>query len=253
MTTIADPPEETATLQMLRADVSVRDFQRWMGTRRLQDPDHAMHCLLTEVFGELAPKPFRLMIPRGCRRGTLYGYGSATAAAFREAASSFADPLQLRAVPPGSVDTKPMPPEWQKGKRLGFEIRVRPVVRKARGSQRAGAELDAYQVDAETYPRGEMPRSRDEVYLQWLSDRLGRNGGAALELEQTQMVSFQRIRSFRKRRGRHVEGPDAVLRGVLSITDPAAFADLLVRGIGRHRAYGYGMLLLRPPGRPVGP
>ena len=127
MTTIADAPEGTATLQMVRADVNVRDFQRWMGTRRLQDPDHAMHCLLTETFGELAPKPFRLMIPRGCRQGTLYGYGTATTAALREAAGAFADPLQLRAVPPAGVDTKPMPPEWQKGKRLGFEIRVRPV------------------------------------------------------------------------------------------------------------------------------
>ena len=166
---------------------------RWMGTRRLQDPDHAMHCLLTETFGELAPKPFRLMIPRGCRQGTLYGYGTATTAALREAAGAFADPLQLRAVPPAGVDTKPMPPEWQKGKRLGFEIRVRPVVRKARGSERAGAELDAYQVDAETHPKGEMSRSRDEVYLRWLSDRLERNGGAALELEQTKLVSFQRV------------------------------------------------------------
>ena len=45
---------------------------------------------------------------------------------------------------------------------------------------------------------------------------------------------------------------DAVLRGVLSITNPRAFAELLARGIGRHRSYGYGMLLLRPPGRPVG-
>ena len=97
---------------------------------------------------------------------------------------------------------------------------MRPVVRKARGSERAGAELDAYQVDAETHPKGEMSRSRDEVYLRWLSDRLERNGGAALELEQTKLVSFQRIRSFRKHRGRHVEGPDAVLRGVLSITNP---------------------------------
>ena len=252
MTTVADAPEGTATLQMVRADVNVRDFQRWMGTRRLQDPDHAMHCLLTETFGELAPKPFRLMIPRGCRQGTLYGYGTATTAALREAAGAFADPLQLRAVPPAGVDTKPMPPEWQKGKRLGFEIRVRPVVRKARGSERAGAELDAYQVDAETHPKGEMSRSRDEVYLRWLSDRLERNGGAALELEQTKLVSFQRIRSFRKHRGRHVEGPDAVLRGVLSITNPRAFAELLARGIGRHRSYGYGMLLLRPPSRPVG-
>ena len=36
------------------------------------------------------------------------------------------------------------------------------------------------------------------------------------------------------------------MRGILAITDPTAFADLLARGVGRHRAYGYGMLLLRP-------
>ena len=41
------------------------------------------------------------------------------------------------------------------------------------------------------------------------------------------------------------------MRGVLTITDPDAFAQLLARGVGRHRSYGYGMLLLRPPGKPT--
>ena len=36
------------------------------------------------------------------------------------------------------------------------------------------------------------------------------------------------------------------MRGILTITDAAAFSNLLARGVGRHRAYGYGMLLLRP-------
>jgi CRISPR system Cascade subunit CasE len=44
------------------------------------------------------------------------------------------------------------------------------------------------------------------------------------------------------------EKPDVTLRGRLSITDSAAFADLLRRGVGRHKAFGFGMLLLRPPG-----
>ena len=49
--------------QMIRADINVRDFQRWMGSRQLQDADHAMHCLLTECFGELAPKAFSGNVP----------------------------------------------------------------------------------------------------------------------------------------------------------------------------------------------
>jgi len=32
----------------------------------------------------------------------------------------------------------------------------------------------------------------------------------------------------------------------LTVTDGEAFARLLAKGVGRHTAYGYGMLLLRP-------
>ena len=253
MTTTGHASEATGVLQMIRADVSVRDLQRWMGTRRLQDPDHAMHCLLVEIFGDLAPRSFRFMVPRSSSRGVLYGYGNADADELRDAAGTFAEPLQMRIIPSSEIACKPMPSQFQPGKRLGFEARVRPVIRKARGSERAGAEMDAYQLTAESYPKGEMPLTREEVYRQWLSDRLEQSCGAVLEQEQTRLVSFQRVRSFRKRRGRYVEGPDAVLRGVLSVTDPSAFAHLLSRGVGRHRAYGYGMLLLRPPGRSNGP
>ncbi|MEQ8964701.1 MAG: type I-E CRISPR-associated protein Cas6/Cse3/CasE [Azospirillaceae bacterium] len=42
--------------------------------------------------------------------------------------------------------------------------------------------------------------------------------------------------------------PDAVFEGVLRVDDPAAFAALLARGVGRHRAFGFGMLLLAPAG-----
>ena len=45
-----------------------------------------------------------------------------------------------------------------------------------------------------------------------------------------------------------LEGPDATVHGTMTVTDPTAFARLLAHGVGRHRAYGYGMLLLRPPG-----
>ena len=82
MMTDASTPADTtalAPLQMQRAEVNVREFQRWAGMRRLQDTDHAMHCLLREAFGELAPQPFRLIVPRGGSRGCLYGYGRASA------------------------------------------------------------------------------------------------------------------------------------------------------------------------------
>jgi CRISPR system Cascade subunit CasE len=58
------------------------------------------------------------------------------------------------------------------------------------------------------------------------------------------MSSFSRSRVART--GNSPEGPDAILRGELVIRDPAEFAKVLAKGVGRHKAYGCGMLLLRP-------
>ena len=249
MTTTAEPVSSAQTLpalRMLRGDIRGRELQRWMGSRRLQDIDHAMHCLLVESFGDLAPKPFRLIMQRDASSGVLYGYGTADCDQLRESAAICADPLQSRLLSPESLQDKPMPTVWAAGKRLGFGVRIRPVARKGRGSGRHRDEQDAFQQVAEGYSKAEMPFSREEIYVRWLAERLACDGAATLDTEQTKLVSFQRLRSFRRQHNRYVEGPDAVMRGVLAIDDPAAFSSLLARGIGRHRAYGYGMLLLRP-------
>ena len=251
MTTATQATEKTGVLQMIRAEINAPDFRRWMGGKRLVDQDHAMHCLLRECFGELAPKPFRLIIPRSGSTGILYGYGLSDAYALRESAAVCADPLQSRVMPTDKLNSKPMPTLWKVGQQLGFETRIRPVVRRSKNADiRPTKECDAFLWEAVKHPeRGGMKRSREQVYAEWLSDQLDRRGGASVDLERTKLVLFQRTRAFRKTHARHTEGPDAVMRGVVTITDPDGFAALLARGVGRHRAYGYGMLLLRPVGR----
>lgn len=251
MTTATQATEKTGALHMIRGEINVPDFRRWMGGKRLLDQDHATHCLLRECFGELAPKPFRLITPRGSSTGILYGYGLSDADALREAAAICADPLQSRVIPTDKLDSKPMPTLWKTGQNLGFETRIRPVVRRSRNADnRPTKECDAFLWEALRHPeKGGMERSREQVYAEWLSDQLDRRGGASLDMERTKLVSFQRTRAFRKSHARHTEGPDAVVRGVVIITDPDRFAALLTEGIGRHRAYGYGMLLLRPVGK----
>lgn len=244
------------TLQMIRAEIDLRSFQHWAGSRQMIgrqtfDEGYAMHCFLAGVFGELAPQPFRLIIPRskGNRRGVFYGYGRAGVEALRGAAAQFADPLQARVLPGSSLEGKPMPATWKAGTRLGFELLTRPTVRRARGHRNPGGEVDAFQREAERYAPGSMPRSREDVYTDWLREQFRRRGGAALD--SASLASFQRTRVVRRRGSRPIEGPDALMSGLLTITDGEKFAQLLARGIGRHRAYGYGMLLLRPPGKPA--
>ena len=60
----------------------------------------------------------------------------------------------------------------------------------------------------------------------------------------TTLQRFERTRVARL--GRAPEGPDATFHGELEVGDPEAFVRILANGIGRHKAYGYGMLMLRP-------
>ncbi len=251
-------------LHMIRADLEIKAFHRWAGSRDLIaqnifDVGYALHCLLVESFGsDLAPKPFRAMIPRptpGQRRyGTFYGYAQCNAEVLRAAAAMYADPLQSKILPAPHIESKPMPTTWQPGQRLGFEVLVRPVARpKERrlntrgGIRRPGAETDVWQWEASRHPQRTMTRSREEVYTEWLAAQLARRGGAELDKSATRLQSFQRVRTVRRHRSHATEGPHAVLQGTLAVTDVDAFTRLVAHGIGRHRAYGYGMLLLRPP------
>ena len=263
----------TARLNMIRADVDMREFQRWAGSHRLIrggsfDEGYAMHRLLSGIYGERAPKPFRIIAPRDARKGVLYGYADADADELRELADCFADPLQACVIPAESVQSKTMPHEWSAGRRLGFETLIRPVVR-SRGIgatisgsdtvDRAAArrpeysrgartvELDAFQYEASLLGNGEMERTRESVYRDWLRKQISVHGGA--ELEEASLQSFRRTRAVRRARERaSSEGPAALMRGTLVVgDDPDKFGKLLKRGVGRHRAYGFGMLLVRPP------
>ena len=138
---------------------------------------------------------------------------------------------------------------WRSGQRLGFDVRLRTVVRVSSSlagrtadgqevSFRKGAEVDAFLAVA----LRDQSVTRERAYLDWLAARLA--PAAQLDFYASRLARFQRVRV--QRNGRRVEGPDAVVHGNLTISDASAFAGLLARGVGRHRAYGYGMLLLRP-------
>ena len=73
----------------------------------------------------------------------------------------------------------------------------------------------------------------------------------AVAVEQCRLVAVSRSRAVRGNSG-GPEGPDAILHGTFAVADEETFAGVLRNGVGRHRAYGYGMLLLRRRTRPFG-
>ena len=259
------------TLHLARLSVDLPALSRvagergWSrGRRAAFDEGRALHHLLGEAFGPSVLQPFRLVVAPRARAGTLWAYTDADADALRETAAPVAlSETAEAALPVARLDTKPMPDVATPGRRLGFDIRLRPVVRLASAIEapadrkwgqkhgfKAGAEVDAFLSAALRNPDREAMqdagRSREAVYTRWLADRLG----DAAEIENIRLAAFRRNLAARGD-GRGVEGPDATLHGTLIVRDPKIFAERLRRGVGRHKAYGFGMLLLRPPGRPV--
>jgi CRISPR system Cascade subunit CasE len=241
------------SLHLVELPLHLPDLHGWAAKRGLSkgtfDEGLALHHLLGEVFGPAALQPFRLMVAPRATQATLYAYSSQPAQALLETAKNVTLPSECALLNLEHIRSLPRPAEtWQAGARFGFDLRLRPVVRLAsaltsdKTTFAKGAEIDAFL--AETL-RNDQARPREEVYLDWLAKRL--SPAAKLERNTTRLHKFQR--QVVQRGGKRIEGPDATILGNLTVQDPQGFAELLARGIGRHRTYGYGMLLLRPPQR----
>jgi CRISPR system Cascade subunit CasE len=254
-------------IYMLKLEPHMPQLASWAYARRLAgrhgDLGYALHAALAHVFGEAAPKPFRLREPRCGSRSddnedsALYAYSVADEVALKECAT-LAEPDVHVALGLETLAVKPMPTDWAEGRRLEFEVRIRPIVRCDRAGDRDRLrERDAFLAALPPAATAAPPNgiSREEVYRQWLARELGRDGAAVPLAGTLRMAGFQRTRVQRRGRpaadgrrtlGPPLEGPDALFTGTLEVRDGGAFAALVRRGIGRHRAFGFGMLLLRP-------
>ncbi len=249
-----EAPTSDAPLHMVQLVLDGRDLERSAQRQRLprdhEDTGYLLHGHLSALFGDLLPQPFHGHYLR--RDVEVLGYCHSDRDTLWQRAQEFAEPMVLGSVQ--RLASKAMPTVWAPGRRLDFDVRVCPVVRlsSAVGGYHAGSEVDAFQA---ARMRGDQASSKAEVYRGWLDRRLD---GAAQLLD----FDIQRLRNTRLvRRNRHKEPdgrrksprlhkPDAWLRGTLEVADADAFGRLLARGIGRHRAFGFGMLRLRPSRTP---
>lgn len=249
---------EALTLMRLRPD-SER-IAAWAAAKRYlpdrgDDLGYALHAALAACLGASAPKPFYWR-----RRGEsadLFGYSRFESNVLREAAClAGLDGALHAALNLGEIETQAMPMQWRAGRELAFEARIRPVVRILRERIDNGAkgrrkfiEMDAA-VHAAHRVAAVEPQPKAAVYLSWAAQQMARSA-EVIEAETVAMRRTSCLRRPRTEDGRKpaiVEGPDVTLKGHLRIKDGPAFAALLARGLGRHRAFGFGMILLAPPG-----
>ena len=247
------------------------------------DLGYLVHSLLARLLGPHAPKPFDVQDAPASRPAPdrllhVLAYAGQDIGALQAQAGRHGDDEAQSAVDWARAGSKPLP-FFQAGQRLGFRTRVCPVVRIGRRHPRfaPGAEVDPYLAlverhlaEAERANPGVLPAQlkpgvvaalppREAVYGNWLAARLGdavvldlarpvqmrdtrlwRRGTPGTETART-MHKRDRTRGTRAVIGRR----DALFEGTLAVQDPDGLRALLARGLGRHRAFGFGMVLLR--------
>jgi CRISPR system Cascade subunit CasE len=197
---------------------------------------YILHAWLTALFGDAAPKPFRNLE----RCSEVLAYAPVDAASLLARAEREGALHALSALDANGVASKPMPETWRIGQRLHLEVLTCPV------SRQGDEEKDVYLRVLDR--QGEATPSRAEVYQQWFI----RQWNGAVRFEQIESLGMAaRSRLLRRARNstsrlRIVERPQALFGAEAVITDADRFAALLARGIGRHRAFGFGMVLLAP-------
>ena len=264
MTTVPSPQAGSQPLYMIKAEINPGEFARWMRESEIEDPDAAAHRLLTESFGPAgSPRPFRIMEHRRNRMLPLYGYCRAAPEDLRRTALACQDPLQAKVLDPASIESKEMPADWRQGQPLRFELRARPVVRTRKdpercgepartilkkGLARPGAEYDAHRWEViKSRLEGRAAAPPEAVYAAWLKLMLAKTGAARLQGDGVKLLAMKSNTVCRRPGGQKIPGMDVVMAGAVVVENPGAFNDMLAKGIGRHIAYGHGMLLLKPP------
>lgn len=156
------------------------------------------------------------------------------------------------------IKTKSYNPSFEAGQKFGFSILINPIIAtkidgatRPTRSKRVDVLMDAKQKRREEQKLDrEIPylsaQEREIIAINWLSEKLLRNG-AQIEKENCQLMQYSQMRIPRK--GEEKASISYIdVEGVLEVKDPETLQKALIEGIGAGKAFGLGLLLLRPLG-----
>jgi CRISPR system Cascade subunit CasE len=248
------------SLYMIQLGVRQRYLQQWAheGNFNARDGGYLVHAAMRASFGGAAPQPFALMPGGQLGELNVLGYSATPKEYLLEQRQALAVPVLAEAFPHGGILDKRMPDTWRAGSAFCFEVRFCPVSRLSmnKNGKRRTREKDAFLTACDRQQTGDPPLIRDQVYLDWLEYRLTSQG--AVSLLGASMESFHLVKPVRRRQrpgkatylSTHALRPDVLVRGRLKVEASQGFTELLAKGIGRHKAFGYGMLLIKPDHKP---
>lgn len=146
------------------------------------------------------------------------------------------------------VESKPFSPELKVGDRLAFRLRANPTVAVPVPGQR-GQRADVLMAAKKPFPPGQRTSqacvdAMNGKAREWLENRAQTWG---FRLPVTPELGAYRQHVFNKDGGKPVQFSTVDYEGLLEVTHPEKLIETMAHGIGRAKAFGGGLLLLRRP------
>lgn len=148
-----------------------------------------------------------------------------------------------------TCEVKPFDPKLVSGQQLGFKLRANPVVAKREEGRKNSRHHDVL-MDAKRAAKSNgvtdkvaIQRQMDEAAQEWLAND-SRAEKAGYQLESVPEISGYQ-QHVHRRKGRNIRFSSVDFQGLLTVTDPDRFMRTLAEGIGRSRAFGCGMWMVR--------
>lgn len=146
------------------------------------------------------------------------------------------------------VESKPFAPALGAGQRLRFRLRASPSSSVPTPGAKRGKRVDPVALALSKVPAAERPEWRYTVLQQVGRDWLTTQGDrAGFRLPEGGLgVDGEDWRSLPRQGARPVTFSTLDFEGVLEVADPEVFHGALARGFGRAKAFGCGLMLIRP-------
>ena len=147
-----------------------------------------------------------------------------------------------------ALECKSFAPALVPGQRLQFDLRANPVISVPCGPGSRGKRHDVVMHALSGLATADRAAAREQAThdagAAWLA-RQGKGAGFAIDEKQLHIDGYDRVRIPREDRRADIIYSVLQFRGVLTVQDPERFVSALLRGFGRARAFGCGLMLIR--------
>ncbi|PXX96297.1 type I-E CRISPR-associated protein Cas6/Cse3/CasE [Halomonas sp. LBP4] len=211
----------------------------------MQGGAYGVHQLLWQVFpGHQGPRPF--LFRQEMEEDTEQGKPPKGLPLFYVLSSC--EPSTI----PGLLDVqcKPFAPELRQGDRLAFRLRANPTVARRVEGAKHSPRSDVLMAAKKPFPPGqrtsaECVQAMDQAARDWLQTRVEELG---FHLPVAPEVGAYRQHALQKPGRRNaIQYSSVDYEGLLEVTEPGRLVETLAHGIGRAKAFGCGLMLIRRP------